>query len=129
MAKAVAPPLSNLKLKTFLQQENPIKFVILRHPLDRLLSAYRDKFESMNDYFHKKYGNFMVSKYRIKGINRFGQEFYDKNKNFNGCPLGDENCSKRRGNGSTPTFWEFIQALIYDGISDPHWRPIHLCCR
>ena len=36
LAKAVAPPLSTSKLKTFLQQEHPIKFVIVRHPLELL---------------------------------------------------------------------------------------------
>ena len=52
-------------------------------------SIKRDKFESMNDYFHQKYGRIMVAKYRTKGQVKFGRKFYD-NKNetdFNGCPL------------------------------------------
>ena len=82
----------------------------------------------MNDYFHKNYGAFIVSKYRTKGMIKFGRKFYDKSEKFNGCPLGDEKCCEKRGKGLTPTFWEFIQAIIHDGIFDGHWIPIHSFC-
>ena len=85
----------------------------------------------MNDYFHQKYGRIMVAKYRTKGQDKFGRKFYD-NKNetcFNGCPLKDKQCSEKRGKGLTPTFWEFVQAIIHDGMFDGHWLPIHLFCR
>jgi len=39
------------------------RFVVVRHPLHRVVSAYRDKFERVNrwnDYFHKRYGKLIV---------------------------------------------------------------------
>jgi len=39
------------------------KFIIVRHPLQRVVSAYRDKFERVNRwnrYFHNKYGKLIV---------------------------------------------------------------------
>ena len=129
LIKAIAPPLPQVKLKTFVQSENPVKFLITRHPLDRLLSAYRDKFESHNEYFDKLFGKAIVKKYREKGRQIFGYEFYDRGGIFNGCPLADKACAEKRGAGNTPTFWEFTQAIIHDGISDGHWIPINLHCR
>jgi len=41
------------------------KFIIVRHPLQRVVSAYRDKFERdnrWNRYFHNKYGRLIVSR-------------------------------------------------------------------
>jgi len=39
------------------------KFIVVRHPLQRVVSAYRDKFERVNRwnlYFHNKYGKLIV---------------------------------------------------------------------
>ena len=39
------------------------KFIVVRHPLQRVVSAYRDKFERVNrwnQYFHNKYGKPIV---------------------------------------------------------------------
>lgn len=39
------------------------KFIVVRHPLQRVVSAYRDKFERVNrwnQYFHNKYGKLIV---------------------------------------------------------------------
>ena len=41
------------------------KFIVVRHPLQRVVSAYRDKFERnnyWNQYFHNKYGKLIVSR-------------------------------------------------------------------
>ena len=129
LIKILIPPLSIFKLQTFLQDDKPLKFLIVRHPFDRLLSAYRDKFEQRNEYFHGNYGKMIVKKYRENGIKKFGADFYDKDGLYNGCPLGDLECRQIRKTGSTPTFWEFIQAILRDGISNGHWNPITLICR
>ena len=39
------------------------KFIVVRHPLRRVVSAYRDKFERVNhwnQYFHNKFGKLIV---------------------------------------------------------------------
>jgi len=41
------------------------KFIVVRHPLQRVVSAYRDKFERVNrwnHYFHNKFGKLIVSR-------------------------------------------------------------------
>lgn len=40
-------------------------FLIVRHPLERLLSGYRDKIEfALPHTYHQKLGNFIITKYR-----------------------------------------------------------------
>lgn len=44
-----------------------VTFLIVRHPFERLLSAYRDKIQFAIPYtFHQKLGNQIIRKYRHK---------------------------------------------------------------
>ena len=44
------------------------RVVVVRHPLHRVVSAYRDKFERVNhwnQYFHNRFGKLIVSRFRL----------------------------------------------------------------
>ncbi|CAH1112230.1 unnamed protein product [Psylliodes chrysocephalus] len=91
--------------------DTSISFLIARHPLERLLSAYRDKLQfALPHTHHKKLGNEIILKYR-----------YKKNKK----PVG-------LANQRTPTFSEFVEYLV-DSVKkgeqlDMHWAPIVEFC-
>ena len=60
-----------LGLQAFL---NTLTLLVVRHPFERLLSAYRDKLENMrigaehgSAHFYVKYGSRIVAKYRPGG--------------------------------------------------------------
>uniref|UniRef100_A0A3Q3G442 Carbohydrate sulfotransferase n=1 Tax=Labrus bergylta TaxID=56723 RepID=A0A3Q3G442_9LABR len=40
------------------------KVLFVRDPFERLVSAYRDKFENKNDYYHSLFGRPIISRYR-----------------------------------------------------------------
>ncbi|XP_069681691.1 carbohydrate sulfotransferase 11-like isoform X2 [Periplaneta americana] len=88
-----------------------IAFLIVRHPLERLLSAYRDKIQfSLPHTLHQKLGNEIILRYRKKKI---------KGKSGSKNPRW-------------PTFSEFVQYLVdVQRRGDPfdmHWTPItHFC--
>ena len=87
------------KLKTY------FKFLIVREPLDRLLSAYRNKFENkQNTYFHEKFGKLIVKRFRKNASNSSGNDV---------------------------TFAEFVEYILSPKTKKPlneHWRPIHELC-
>ena len=103
---------------------NTMRLLVVRDPWDRLLSAYRDKLELGNtadqQAFQESYGKDMVAKYRREGLERFGEGFYESNS---GAPV-----SVRGRTLNEPTFWEFVQAIIREGVNDRHWNPYHLHC-
>jgi len=77
-------------------------------------------------YFYRKYGLIMVKKYRQKSIEKFGEEFFSQD-NYFGSPLKPKHF---RTSSSFPTFWEFVQYLIYisktsnnfTNVFEDHWR-------
>ncbi|XP_011866721.1 PREDICTED: carbohydrate sulfotransferase 9-like isoform X2 [Vollenhovia emeryi] len=79
------------------------KFLIVRHPLERLLSAYRDKLEHMRnrEYYYKRFGRRIVFKYRKSG-----------------------NTTSRL----EPTFAEFLQFIVSEKYFDEHWTPYYRTC-
>ncbi|XP_044000744.1 carbohydrate sulfotransferase 8-like isoform X1 [Gambusia affinis] len=83
------------------------KFMFVREPLDRVVSAYRDKFENPNEYYHNLFGKPIISKYRV-------------------APSAE---ALKTGNGVT--FKEFVQYLL-DGHRpvgmDIHWEQINKLC-
>jgi len=93
-----------------------IAFLIVRHPLERLLSAYRDKIQfSLPHTLHQKLGNEIVLKYR---------KTKEKVK-------GPRNKSTPT-NPRWPTFSEFVQYLVdvqqKGDTFDMHWTPITQFC-
>ncbi|KYN18134.1 Carbohydrate sulfotransferase 9 [Trachymyrmex cornetzi] len=78
------------------------KFLIVRHPLERLLSAYRDKLEHMQnrEYYYKRFGRRIVLKYRESG-----------------------NTTRLE-----PTFTEFLQFIVNEKYFDEHWVPYYRTC-
>ena len=87
MGRAIAPiigPVSWHKYKSMLAISNitETSFIVVRHPFERLVSAYRDKLERSHaedyktDFYYKKYGVKIVEKYRERALNIFGNQFF-----------------------------------------------------
>ncbi|KAG5882369.1 hypothetical protein JTB14_036293 [Gonioctena quinquepunctata] len=83
-------------------------FLVARHPFERLLSAYRNKFvDSLpsSKYFQSRYGRHIIRKYRSN-------------------PLRSDLKS-----GANVTFREFVHYLLKEGVTtNEHWTPIYDLC-
>ncbi|KAK9508091.1 hypothetical protein O3M35_007828 [Rhynocoris fuscipes] len=105
------------------------KLMVVRHPFERILSAYRDKLENINTgwehgtgHFYRKYGAKIVRKYRPGGnksiaVLKPGTYFWDQ--------------SKPKPAGIEPTFKEFVSYLLDTDLlnyADDHWIPYNLFC-
>ncbi|XP_032373003.1 carbohydrate sulfotransferase 8 [Etheostoma spectabile] len=87
--------------------ETYTKVMFVREPLERIVSAYRDKFENPNDYYHNLFGKPIISKYRAN-------------------PSVE---ALKTGNGVT--FKEFVQYLldVHRPVGmDIHWEQAHQLC-
>lgn len=66
--------------------------LIVRHPFNRLVSAFRDKLEQVqdrvrgdnpeSDYFYRKYGSQIVEDFRSKAVAKFGSDFFKEENQF-----------------------------------------------
>ncbi|XP_054550090.1 carbohydrate sulfotransferase 9 [Talpa occidentalis] len=83
------------------------KAVFVRDPMERLVSAFRDKFEHPNSYYHPVFGKAIIKKYRPNA------------------------CEEALNNGSGVKFKEFIHYLLDShrpvGM-DIHWEKVHKLC-
>ncbi|KAF7284041.1 hypothetical protein GWI33_022660 [Rhynchophorus ferrugineus] len=83
-------------------------FLIVRHPFERLLSAYRNKFSdnlTSSKYFQERYGRQIIKKYR---------------------PTATDN---DLNSGANVSFSEFISFLLNEGVTtNEHWTPIYNLC-
>ncbi len=89
--------------------ENFTKYVFVRHPFERLLSAFRNKLEEPSErskYFQTRIGRDIVRRYRSNATNR-------------SLELGDD-----------VTFEEFALYLIdhYVPALNEHWKPVSELC-
>ncbi|PSN31589.1 hypothetical protein C0J52_26828 [Blattella germanica] len=93
------------QIKTRKQLEENLKdvtrFIIVRHPFERILSAFRDKLEHRKDreFYYKRYGRQIVK-------------------------------TQRTGNNTQaePTFEEFLKFIVHARSFDEHWRPYYVEC-
>merc|ERR1711892_626085 len=94
-----------------------LKFLVVRHPFERVMSAYIDKIEDYKrdlkyrgGYYYAMYGADIVGRYR----HQYREKFPDH-------PLFQR---------KEPSFPEFVSYLLETPITkyDEHWRPIFLLC-
>lgn len=83
--------------------KNYFKFLFVRNPMERLLSAYRNKFGEIKEY-QQKYGVEIVRRYRKNGGNSAGDDV---------------------------TFSEFLRYLLDEEVErmNEHWMPIYNLCQ
>ena len=97
------------RLNTFSKEEQGnilrtfYKVVVVRHPLDRLVSAYNDKFcNFVSERWTRKLGGQILNKYH------------------------PELDAQTRRMGKGVLFHEFLNHILT--ATNPHWRPIHKTC-
>nr|CAD7404804.1 unnamed protein product [Timema poppensis] len=108
-----------------------LKLLVVRHPFERLLSAYRDKLENVQVghnhgtlHYYRRYGRRIVKKYRQGGNSTKTWTILSQDQYY--WPP-----NKTRPAGVEPTFQEFVRYLTDMDIvlySDDHWIPYYLYC-
>jgi len=134
--REVAPKLRYADLQKILHRDETKTLLIVRHPFERLVSAFRDKLEQCHgiiencqlekDWYYQQYGKKIVSAYRKLAISKFGQDFFTEKQNF-GAPFP---VSRSWRSEKQPTWWEFVHFLLDSPSSsyDEHWRPATMYC-
>ncbi|XP_061433214.1 carbohydrate sulfotransferase 9-like isoform X1 [Lethenteron reissneri] len=82
--------------------------LFVREPMERLVSAYRDKFLMKNDYYQRVYGRYIITCYR-------------KNPSRESLLQGHD-----------VTFSEFVSFILdprWALYQDVHWLPVHKLCQ
>ncbi|XP_037080021.1 carbohydrate sulfotransferase 11-like isoform X2 [Pollicipes pollicipes] len=86
------------------------RFLVVRHPLERLLSAYRNKLEGpdLHAFYREKVAR-MISRHRV----------------------GRVESDRRVHPGQSPpplTFDEFLRSVAAKDVLDEHWKPYYALC-
>ncbi|CAD6228175.1 GSCOCG00006390001-RA-CDS [Cotesia congregata] len=114
-----------------------VSFLIVRHPFERLLSAYRDKLEqSLPNTLHSKLGVRIINQYRYKVTMILILIIYvfrrNKMTNFFFFNLFKDLKHRTRRGPRYPLFEEFVRWLLCEWQAgnelDMHWTPILNFC-
>ncbi|XP_068206933.1 carbohydrate sulfotransferase 12-like isoform X2 [Palaemon carinicauda] len=109
-----------------------IRFMVVRHPFERLLSCYRDKFEyAKKSFYYTRYGDKMVRTYRkfpehITSSQLGMMQEQVRAKIRAGVPVNLPGNPFAEPVG--PTFSEFVQYVINAKQDDEHWRSYFVHC-
>ncbi len=99
MSRSGVPKLSTLNATARAERlQNSFKWLVVRHPFDRLVSAWRDKFTMANSPYRKKTGKKIIQRYRKQGDEETPPEYKE-----------------------VARFDEFAQFLHDTHAGDQHW--------
>lgn len=107
--------------------ENSTTFLVVREPFERILSAYRDKYEHGRNSYYKKFGDKMIRKFRNSNstnqVNTDIMVYTFKYSSTSSAMIFQD---------PGPTFSEFVQHVIYINKTkqwfDEHWSLFYKFC-
>jgi hypothetical protein len=102
------------------------KAIFVRHPLERLLSAFRSKFQTLTpktEYYRAHYGNMIARRYRGSQamISLDGHARTVASRRSQSKPPVDDI--------TFPEFVRFVAGQRGPGALDRHWKPMSDLCR
>jgi len=130
MVKTLLKNHDSFLFNDFAEENDLMTFIIVRDPIKRLISAFKDKLERSREsnptkqWWSLNFGQKIVSRFRKKAEEKFGVDFFKQENNSLGS------VEKFFHNKKQPIFWEFIQYLktIRKKDYDIHWMPmVDLC--
>jgi len=133
--REVAPRLSYSGVLQAAGEEGATNLLVVRHPFERIISAFRDKLEQChgpknctldNNWYYKTYSKRIVSQHRSEALKVLGREFFSPKNNF-GAPYP---VTRTWRSDKMPSWWEFVQYLLSTPPSsyDEHWIPVSKYC-
>ena len=107
--------------------------MVVRHPYERVVSAYRDKIEAADKkVYYNKVGRFAKIKYRAIPSNISSQHrevmIAEADALVKSGHLITEDSHNPFTNPLGPTFLEFSKAVLYDNKRDMHWAVYEKWC-
>ena len=125
--REVAPPIRRTdKWSKWIEaNEDPTTMILVRHPFERLVSAFRHKVERIQidddeAKWRKWHQQGYMRTYRNEYIAKYGQESLSKQNGYGAIVPVD---SKGIRTPDMPTWWEFVQWILREKKSraDGHW--------
>ena len=91
--KSIYPPHTKSQVETEMSPESQYrKFLVVRHPFTRIVSAYRDKLERYTDKYYQEFGIHMVKQYREQALQKFPPEEFPIGYDLDGEEVICEEC-------------------------------------
>ena len=115
-----------------MKNQKETKFVVVRNPFERLVSAFRERMEvKCLTEDMKNFGKAIVKQFRKEYLQHFPKDSLSKENNYGSLyplQIDKDGCGARSAN--MPTFWEFAQWLIVDRnhLRNEHWIPVGNFC-
>lgn len=107
-------------------QDTFTRFIFVRHPFERLASAYIDKVMSLNApplSLYDSIRRMICRKFASAYLNSSDKAYYDQKRNP--AHMIDEPCAN-----VVPSFEHFVQYTLMHSVSgDVHWKPYSSLCQ
>ncbi|XP_042870722.1 carbohydrate sulfotransferase 12-like [Penaeus japonicus] len=124
-ASTMTCPINKTEAEFHFARKYFFKFLLVRHPFERLLSAYRDKIERANHWSLLQFRKHILSSLSPKQIETGTKSTAIEQE-------GEAGIETNKANEDIPTFSDFLEYILRPNLTDAdfssHWAPYWQWC-